>query len=288
MELKIGGVPEHFNMPWQLLLSSGALEDLGINPTWTDYHGGTGLMAEALDKGDLDIGILLTEGAVQGIDSGKQFKLLSFYIDSPLKWGIHVPSQSKFTSIYQLEGQRYAISRYGSGSHLMAVIDAQARGWSTENMKFEVVDNLNGAIESFAQGQTDIFFWEKFTTKHLVDSGEFRRLAVRKTPFSCFVICVSDKAMKDKSQAIYRVVQALFSQVNSFVQNPDRIKLISDFYELSTQDVEDWIKDVKWTSAPHLNQDTLLVAINTLRQLNLISDSLKVDDLSVQSHGLEV
>tara|TARA_R110000796_G_scaffold162592_3_gene279490 strand:+ start:22308 stop:23177 length:870 start_codon:yes stop_codon:yes gene_type:complete len=279
VELKIGGVPEHFNMPWQLLLSSGILEKSGIKPHWTDYHGGTGLLAQALHDGDLDIGVLLTEGAVQGIDKGKTFKIFSFYVDSSLTWGIHVPANSDFQSVSDIEGKRYAISRFGSGSHLMAIIDAKARGWSTENMKFEVIDNLAGARESFQYGDSDIFLWEKFTTKSLVDSGEFRRVGERKTPFSCFVICVSDKAFEEKKEAVLTTINALFQQVNQFVASTDKVKRISEFYHLKPEDVEAWLKDVNWTPRPHLNQAMLQTTIDTLGVLNLVSENLKVDHL---------
>ncbi len=279
VELKIGGVPEHFNMPWQLLLSSGTLEKSGIKPHWADYHGGTGLLAQSLHDGDLDIGVLLTEGAVQGIDRGKKFKIFSFYVDSFLTWGIHVPANSASQTVSDVEGKRYAISRYGSGSHLMAIIDAKARGWSIEDMKFELIDNLAGARESFKYGDSDIFFWEKFTTKSLVDSGEFRRVGERKTPFSCFVICVSDKAFEEKKEAVLTTINALFQQVNQFIASADKVKLISDFYNLKPEDVEAWLKDVSWTPSPHLNPAMLQTTIDTLGVLNLVNSTLTVDDL---------
>ncbi|KOF01781.1 hypothetical protein OB69_15665 [Roseivirga seohaensis subsp. aquiponti] len=287
VELKIGGVPEHFNMPWQLLLASGILEKSGITPSWTDYHGGTGLLAQALHDGDLDIGILLTEGAVQGIDKGKAFKIFSFYVDSSLTWGIHVPATSDFKNVADIEGKRYAISRFGSGSHLMAIIDAKARGWSTEDMKFEVIDNLAGARESFKYGDSDVFFWEKFTTKSLVDSGEFRRVGERKTPFSCFVICVSDKAFQEKKEAVLTTINALFQQVNQFIASADKVKLISDFYNLKSEDVEAWLKDVSWAPRPHLNPAMLQTTIDTLGVLNLVSEHLKVEQLVGSIEELE-
>ncbi|WP_421976640.1 ABC transporter substrate-binding protein [Roseivirga seohaensis] len=287
VELKIGGVPEHFNMPWQLLLASGILEKSGITPSWTDYHGGTGLLAQALHDGDLDIGILLTEGAVQGIDKGKTFKIFSFYVDSSLTWGIHVPANSHCKNVADIQGKRYAISRFGSGSHLMAIIDAKARGWSTEDIKFEVIDNLVGARESFKYGDSDVFFWEKFTTKSLVDSGEFRRVGERKTPFSCFVICVSDKAFQEKREAVLTTINALFQQVNQFMASADKVKLISDFYNLKTEDVEAWLKDVSWAPRPHLNPAMLQTTIDTLKGLNLVSENLKVDHLVGPMESLE-
>ncbi|MGW8124046.1 ABC transporter substrate-binding protein [Roseivirga echinicomitans] len=279
IELKIGGVPEHFNTPWQLLLSSGILEKSGIAPQWTDYHGGTGLLAQALDDDDLDIGILLTEGAVQGIDKGKAFKIFSFYVDSSLTWGIHVPANSSFQNVSALEGKRYAISRFGSGSHLMAIIDAKARGWSTESMQFKVVDDLAGARASFQQGNSDIFFWEKFTTKFLVDNGEFRRVGERKTPFSCFVICVSDKAFKEKNTAVLTTLKALFQQVNDFIESTDKVSIISDFYHLKPADVEDWLKDVSWAPRPHLDPAMLQTTIDTLGELSLINKNLQINHL---------
>ena len=58
----------------------------------------------------------------------------------------------------------------------MAMVDAQQRGWQPENVKFEIVGDLEGARRALADGRADVFMWEKFTTKHLVDSGEWRRV----------------------------------------------------------------------------------------------------------------
>ena len=60
--LRIGGVPEHFNLPWLRLAESGALDDLGV--AWRDVPEGSGAMAAALRAGELDAAMLLTEGAV--------------------------------------------------------------------------------------------------------------------------------------------------------------------------------------------------------------------------------
>ena len=41
---KIGGVPEHFNLPWYLTLKEKEYQNKNINLRWKDYHGGTGDM----------------------------------------------------------------------------------------------------------------------------------------------------------------------------------------------------------------------------------------------------
>ena len=42
-KFKIGGVPEHFNLPWRLAIEEGRLNDLDVNLHWSDMTGGTGL-----------------------------------------------------------------------------------------------------------------------------------------------------------------------------------------------------------------------------------------------------
>ena len=68
--LSIGGVPEHFNVPWRRLVGSRRLADAGLSATWQDFPGGTGAMGAALNEGTLDVAMLLTEGAVAGIANG--------------------------------------------------------------------------------------------------------------------------------------------------------------------------------------------------------------------------
>ncbi|MFT6828391.1 MAG: sulfonate transport system substrate-binding protein [Roseivirga sp.] len=277
-KLNIGGVPEHFNMPWQLLLSSGQLDKIDIKASWTDFQGGTGAMGKALHDGDLDVGVLLTEGAIQGIDKGKDYKIISFYVDSPLNWGIHVPADSAIQKIEELEGKRYAISRYGSGSHLMAMIDAKERGWDYQNLNFIEVDNLQGARDSFHKGQSDIFFWEKYTTKSLVDSGEFRRVTERKTPFSCFVICASNKALNEKPEAIKATIALLFNQIRLLNANAQKASIISDYYKLTKTDVENWLADLRWANQPHLNIGELEKVVSILFNLQLI-EAMDLDQI---------
>ena len=42
-------------------------------------------------------------------------------------------------------GFEAAVSRIGSGSHVMAGVHARAQGWPVADLKFEIVRNLAGA-----------------------------------------------------------------------------------------------------------------------------------------------
>ncbi len=160
--INIGGVPEHFNLAWYLTLKNGEYKEEGINLRWKDYFGGTGAMCKALREKEIDLAVILTEGIVKDIIAGNKSKIVQTFVQSPLIWGIHVAHDSPYQTIEDLKGKKAAISRYGSGSHLMAYINAQNNSWDLDHdLKFEVIKNLDGAVEGLTNSDADYFLWEK-------------------------------------------------------------------------------------------------------------------------------
>lgn len=82
--IRIGGVPEHFNLPIHLINENGTLAKNGISIEWTDFKGGTGQMTKAPREGDIDVCILLTEGITKDIIKGNPSKIISEYVITPL------------------------------------------------------------------------------------------------------------------------------------------------------------------------------------------------------------
>ena len=162
---------------------------------YVDVPGGTGAMTRGLQEKELDIAIVLAEGGIASVLKGNPCSIVKTYVESPLIWGIHVAADSDIESIEEIQGKRYAISRFGSGSHLMAIVDASERGWPTDDLKFEKIGNLDGAREALSKGDADIFFWERFTTAPFVDAGEFRRVGERRTLWPAFVVLVRDEVL---------------------------------------------------------------------------------------------
>ncbi|MFK7900015.1 MAG: ABC transporter substrate-binding protein, partial [Cyclobacteriaceae bacterium] len=105
----IGGVPEHFNLPWHLCIEDGTFESKNLTVYWKDFPGGTGAMCQALRNKEIDIAIVLTEGAIYDIAQGNNSKIISWYVTSPLIWGIHTAASSKIESEEDMEGCKYAI-----------------------------------------------------------------------------------------------------------------------------------------------------------------------------------
>jgi len=94
MKFRIGGVPEHFNFPWYYGIEMGYFDAAGFELEWADYPGGTGAMSNALKNNEIDMALLLTEGAIREICLGANFKIVKTYVETPLIWGIHTSSKT--------------------------------------------------------------------------------------------------------------------------------------------------------------------------------------------------
>ena len=270
--LTIGGVPEHFNIPWYLAMENGLFEQEGINLHWHDYPGGTGAMAKDLRNGTLDIAVLLTEGIVADIVNGNPSKIIQVYVDSPLLWGIHVPAQSSYQSVDELEGKRYAISRMGSGSHLMAFVDATQRGWDPAALELVLIGDLNGARQAFRENRADVFMWEKFMTKPLVDNGEFRRVGETPTPWPCFVIAARQEIIDKQAPALQKMLKIINQATRNFMEKKEEsLASITKRFHLQTADAATWFASTRWSTGGEVSGDMLQEVIDTLYNLQVIN-----------------
>jgi sulfonate transport system substrate-binding protein len=278
--VRIGGVPEHFNYAWYLALKQGHFKPHNINVRWKDYFGGTGQMANALRNNEIDIAVILTEGIIKDITEGSPCKIVQVFVESPLIWGIHVAEKSTYKKMSDLKGQRAAISRFGSGSHLMAYVNALEQGWDTaKDLKFEVVKDLDGAVEALTNENADYFMWEKFTTKPLVDKQTFRRLGDCPTPWPCFVIAVRDEFIANEKETLQAVLEVINSITADFKQIPEIDTIISGRYEQKNEDVKNWLALTEW-SQKNIDPSTVEAVQNQLMKLDIISKKLPYNQLT--------
>ena len=268
----VAGVPEHFNLPWHLGVEQNAFSDAGIDLTYRDYPGGTGAMAQALAEQQVDMAVLLTEGAIADLVKRRQTKLVKAYVQSPLIWGIHVAANSNIESIDDIQGKRFAISRFGSGSHLMAIVDAAERKWDTD-LDFQVIKNLDGARKALAAGDADVFMWEQFTTQPLVDNGEFRRVGIRKTLWPAFVIAVNETFLQQQADVAQTALRVINQQSSDLMQDSDAVPLIAQRYGLQVEQVKQWFSLTEWNTSFQCPENAIKKAVNYLRRLEIIPDA---------------
>lgn len=277
--LKIGGVPEHFNLPWYLTLRDKEYQKADINLRWKDFPGGTGHMCKALRSGEIDMAVILTEGIARDIIKGNPSKIVQVFVSSPLIWGIHVAKNSDYEAISELKGTSAAISRFGSGSHLMAYVNAENQQWDLEkDLHFEVINNLEGALDRLPAGQGDYFLWEKFTTKPYVDNGPFRLVGECPTPWPCFVIAVSDEVLKKDAYHVNKVLEIINRNTASFKSIPGISTMISERYDQKLSDVEQWLSLTEW-SQQQLTSNQIGKVQDKLLQLDLIERTVPIEQL---------
>lgn len=267
--IRITGVPEHFNLPWHLCIEGGEFEEMGIDLQWTDVPEGTGKMCQMLRNEETDIAIILTEGIVKDIVEGNDSRIVQVYVESPLIWGIHIDNKASFSSVSDLKNAKVAVSRMGSGSHLMAVVNAERQNWDTKQLEFEIVNNVSGAIEALSNGKADYFMWEKFTTKPLVDNGTFKRIAECPTPWPCFVIAVRDKFLKENKAIIEQILDIINTTTEEFKYIPSIDRNLATRYDQKIEDIQEWLSKTQW-SQKQLDEKTFSIIQNQLFNLNLI------------------
>jgi len=276
--VKIAGVPEHFNLPWQMCIENGEFDKLGIDLQWTDIPEGTGKMCQMLRNSQIDIAVILTEGIVRDIVAGNNCSIVQVYVESPLIWGIHVGAQSKYNSLDDLKNTKIAISRYGSGSHLMAFVNAKNQDWDTEKLQFEIVNTIDAAVESLTNGTADYFMWERFMTKPLVDKGVFRRIADCPTPWPSFVIAVRNEFLETNAQSVALILETINNTTAEFKYIPSIDRTIASKFNQKQEDVKEWLSLTKWSQQP-LQEKMLNNIQNQLFDLKIIDKKGTFADL---------
>jgi len=277
--LKIAGVPEHFNLPWHLCIENEEFEEAGIDLQWTDVPEGTGKLCQMLRDGETDIAVILTEGIVKDIVAGNDSKIVQVYVQSPLIWGIHVGANSDFKKLADLKNGKVAISRYGSGSHLMAYVNAQNQGWDTKSLQFEIVNTLDGAVEALTNGTADYFMWERFMTKPIVDKGIFRRVADCPTPWPSFVIAVRSEVLKNDADAVGTILDIINQTTEEFKEIPSIDRTLAERYGQKVEDIAEWLDLTQW-SQKKLDKKTFDTLQNQLLSLEIIDKKIAFETVA--------
>ena len=277
--LRVGGVPEHFNLPWKDAIEP--LARLGVRVEWSDQPNGTGAMTKGLREGALDVAIVLTEGIVADLAKGNPSLLVAQYVQSPLRWGVHVAYGSRFNSIGELRGRRFGISRPGSGSHLMAYVLAKQHGWDLAALKFVVVGGLEQARGAFAASQIDAYMWEEFTTKPLVHSGEWRCVGVCTTPWPCFAVAATKAVLAEHADAVGLALDAVRSAAARFKARPDgSVRRVSEVYGITPDDARAWFAITEWSRGAGMDEQMLQGVAHTLRGVGVLTEDVDVSAMT--------
>lgn len=279
MKIKIGGVPEHFNYPWKVAIENGSFSNIGLDVQWEDCAGGTGEMNSKLRNGDLDIAVVLTEGIIADIINGNPSMIAQKFIKSPLIWGIHTGANSSVISDTSFSELKFAISRPGSGSHLMASVEAKNRGITLRSDQFVEVGNIDGAVKSLNNGDADILLWEKFTTKPLVDARKLKHIGDTVTPWPCFMIAARQELLVKHPNMVWNMLWIIRKVCRHFMNDDNAEQIIADNYGLSLLDATTWFNKTEWEQDVFISKKMLNNVVNTLFETGIVTEKISADEL---------
>jgi sulfonate transport system substrate-binding protein len=277
--IRIGGVPEHFNLPIHLINEDGTLAKNGISIEWTDFGGGTGQMTKALREDQVDICILLTEGMITDIIKGNPSKIISEYVITPLTWGIHTGLENPLQKKDFIFDKQHAISRFGSGSHLIAIVNANSKNQKMSADQFTVVNDINGALKSLNSLETDVFYWEKYTTKPYVDAGQIRRIDEYLTPWPCFVIAATDNILAKHPEEVDLLLDLIQESCQAFMEDNAVIPLVAKRYEQQLNDIERWYHSTEWATNSWVSDKMVKSVIYHLQTAEIIDENMIIPEL---------
>ncbi|WP_332910844.1 hypothetical protein [Algoriphagus boritolerans] len=175
----------------------------------------------------------------------------------------------------------------GSGSHLMAFVLAKREGWKPEELTFEIVGNMDGAKEAMRGGSEGIFLWEKYTTAPMVKNGTMRRIGELPSPWPCFVMVASDKALTDFGNWIFEVRDEVYKIAQSLSKAQNCATVLADFYKLEIQEVKKWLEQTQWCFSPKVSRSELLQAMEVMIDLAMLQKKLPLE-LFLVSDRLQV
>ncbi|MCC5924409.1 MAG: ABC transporter substrate-binding protein [Crocinitomicaceae bacterium] len=274
-KLRIGGVPEHFNLPWRLAIEEGLFKKAGLYLHWEDMPGGTGQMTRGLASNSLDVAVLLTEGITKSILDGLPAKILNVYVNSPLRWGVHVPKGGDIQQIADLKGKTFAISRTGSGSHLMSYVMAHEQGWELHNLKFNIVGDIFGGLWALENNEAQAFLWERYTTKPYVEQGKCDYVGDVVTPWPCFCIAVRTEVYEQNKEVLHQMVQIVLKRAEKLKKDSQAMERIAWRYNLKLDDVRAWLNQTDWNYEGKIDFADFQKTADYLEMLKLITAAQK-------------
>ena len=281
-KIKIGGVPEHFNYLFQLAQDTGLYEKYNVDVEFIIQKCGTGAMIKSLKNKDLDVIIALTEGLTADICNGSDLKIFGTYVNSPLCWAASVGKNSSLNKIDELKGKCFGVSRFGSGSHLMAHVLAMQNKWDLKkDLKFEVIGDFEKLRNSVNNKESDVFLWETFTTKPYHDSKELKRIGEIITPWPSFMMASLKETLNKKKNILERVFKAVNEASILFKNNKDMPSIIAKKYNLKKKDAEIWYKNVNIIVERKVSKFSLNVTIDTLKKTNIIDKNNTINPESI-------
>ena len=273
--MKVGGVPEHYNAPVKR-----ALQDR-YDAEWITYPSGTGAMLEALENGELDMAIVLTEGVVKHALSNSQHsvEILGTYLDNPLSWGVHVSVGGGLKSLSdvneKMSNLTFGVSRMGSGSHLMAIVHASTLPSGPFPPKFKVVNTMAGARDAMVKGEIDVFLWDVTTADIYTREGDWTCVGTVSGDWPAFVFVIRSDIFPSMLEKLVSFIDDLRTECRNMtrdIHDNAAVGYLRSEFSLSEDQARNFLENVKWNCSLQVEQESINRVLTALVSAGIITN----------------
>lgn len=286
---------EHFSTPLEF-----AKKHYGLESRLLPFPSGTGHMVTALQAGEIDVGVGLTEGWVAALGKAQAaredagFRVVGTYVETPLCWAISTGSRRELNGIQDLKGKKVGVSRIGSGSYVMSFVLADQQGWldpSSDSPPFpiEVLNTFSSLRDGVNDSTADFFMWEHFTSKRYYDNGEIKRIGEIYTPWSSWKIVAKNDLLHPENWSTTRnaskpilkdeledALQKINKGVKHFEENQEEaIQYISTKLDYSEEDAREWLKTVRFAhDVRGVDRDVVDKTVGILQKAGVLTEQV--------------
>ena len=100
-----------------------------------------------------------------------------------------------------------------------------------------------------------------------------KRIGEVPSPWPCFSIIASDKALKEFDTWIFKLRDLVYQESQYLKANPSQtISEISEKYSLKKEDVTLWFSQTDWAVTKEVSSDDLIKAMKKMLDLGIISE----------------
>jgi len=207
-------------------------------------------------------------------------------VTTPLNWAVITGKDSVYQQIADLKGTTMGISRPGSGSQTMAHVMALQQGWSKDDLRFQVNDDIHGLIASVNDASTSAFMWEWFTTKPFLDKGDVRFIGSVPTPWPSWLIAAHPSPSRAPPTAVRTFLADLTRFVRTFDAPSSRVstglEFISEKFGYPREDIKAWLETVGYPEdCAVIPKQVIVNTLNMLETAGVVSSpasGFNVDD----------
>ncbi|EXJ93533.1 alpha 1,3-glucosidase [Capronia coronata CBS 617.96] len=303
-EVRIGYVPEHYLLPLHFC-NKHNLFPPSVQITLVPFLSGTGHMITSLRSKEIDLAIGLTEGWVAGLlnpdmynksPEEKGYSIVGSWVTTPLRWAIVTGrNRDNIKSVDDLKShRRVAVSRIGSGSHVMAFVLAQQEGWlhQTKDSKSEGLTIVPlGPFKDLRDGVTssaaDFFMWEHFTTKPYFHGEDtpLKKIGEIYTPWPSWHIAASRSSFPDPANddTLKQIFNSLDQGIQAFNADTESgIRMLSTGEagcHYSEEDGREWLKDVQFVQGTRgVDVGVMGGVVSVLKTASVIGREVSIKD----------